>query len=394
MTSPQRDSLATASLSIEPLCRVEFGPGRIALLPELIATTGHARAFVVTDRGLRAAGVVERVLKTLDSAGIEYTVHDEVAPNPSTRDVDAGATRARAFGPAAVVALGGGSVLDAAKGVSLLVGNPDAVAADADHLWEAAQGLPVVAVPTTSGTGAETNGFGVIEDTETCRKVYIGHPSVKPRIALLDPELTLGLPAPATAATGLDALVHGIESLASRGANPFSVAYATQAVAMVSRALPVAYRDGSDLDARAELMMGAHLAGQALTLSGLGLVHGIGHAITAHTGTPHGVALAAVLEEVMEFSAPAAQGAYERVARAMRLAPPADGDWAGAAVAAVRKISGALDIKRPLRELGADRALLPAIAAGAVADAVTKNAPRLPVEAEVLEILTLTYERR
>lgn len=316
-----------------------------------------------------------------------------MAPNPSTGNVDAGAARARAFGPAAVIALGGGSVLDAAKGISLLVGNPDAVAADADHLWEAAPGLPLVAVPTTSGTGAETNGFGVIEDAAACRKVYIGHPSVKPHIALLDPELTLGLPAAATAATGLDALVHGIESLASRGANPFSVAYAAQAVSMVSRALPVAFRDGSDLGARAELMMGAHLAGQALTLSGLGLVHGIGHAITAHTGTPHGVALAAVLEEVMEFSAPAAQDAYERAARAMRLDPPADGDWAAAAVTAVREISGQLDVKRPLRDLDADRGLLPAIAAGAVADAVTKNAPRLPDESEVLEILERTYER-
>ncbi|WP_055495400.1 iron-containing alcohol dehydrogenase family protein [Streptomyces sp. TP-A0356] len=391
MTSSQRDSLADASLSIDPICRVEFGPGRIDRLPDLIATTGHQRAFVVTDRGLRAAGVAERVLKILDSAGVEHAVYDEVAPNPSTGNVDAGAARARAFGPAAVVALGGGSVLDAAKGISLLVGNRDAVAADADDLWEASDGLPLVAVPTTSGTGAETNGFGVIEDTAACRKVYIGHPSVKPRVALLDPELTLGLPAPATAATGLDALVHGIESLASRGANPFSVAYATQAVDMVSRALPAAYRDGSDLDARAELMMGAHLAGQALTLSGLGLVHGIGHALTAHTGTPHGVALAAVLEEVMEFSAPAARDAYEGVARAMRLPAPADGDWARAAVAAVREISAAVEIKRPLRELGADRALLPAIARGAAADAVTKNAPRQPSEAEVLEILTRTY---
>ncbi|MFG2826940.1 iron-containing alcohol dehydrogenase family protein [Streptomyces sp. NPDC048434] len=389
MASPQRDSLAP--LSIDPICRIEFGPGHIDRLPELITTTGRHRAFVVTDRGLRAAGVVERVLKILDSGGIEYAVHDEVAPNPSTGDVDAGARRARAFGPAAVVALGGGSVLDAAKGISLLVGNPDAVAADAGRLWEAADGLPLIAIPTTSGTGAETNGFGVIEDAGACRKVYLGHPSVKPRIALLDPELTLGLPAPATAATGIDALVHGIESLASRGANPVSVAYATQAVTMVSGALPTAYRDGSDLDARAALMLGAHLAGQALTLSGLGLVHGIGHALTAHTGTPHGVALAAVLEEVMVFSAPAARDAYEQVGRAMRRTPPADGDWARATVQAVREISGTLDVKRPLRELGADRGMLPAIAAGAVADAVTKNAPLLPSEAEVLEILTRVY---
>ncbi|MFB8180758.1 iron-containing alcohol dehydrogenase family protein [Streptomyces sp. NPDC055966] len=379
------------ALSLDAVCRVEFGPGRIELLPELIAATGHHRAFVVTDPGLRTAGVAGRVLKILSAAGVEHAVYDEVAPNPSTGNVDAGAARARVFGPAVVVALGGGSVLDAAKGISLLVGNPDAAAADADRLWEAADGLPLIAVPTTSGTGAETNGFGVIEDTAAYRKVYLGHPSVKPRVALLDPELTLGLPPAATAATGIDALVHGIESLASRGANAFSTAYAAQAVAMIGHALPLAHRDGSDLQARAELMMGAHLAGQALTLSGLGLVHGIGHALTAHTGTPHGVALAAVLEEVMEFSTPRAREPYERAARALGVAPPADGDWARAAVTAVRELSGALDVKRPLRALGADRSLLPSIAAGAVADAVTKNAPRLPEEREVLELLTGVY---
>ena len=392
MTSVQRGGRdALAPLSLDPICRVEFGPGRIDRLPELIATTGHHRAFLVTDRGLRAAGVVDRVLKTLESDAIEYEVYDEVAPNPSTGNVDAGAARARAFGPAVVVALGGGSVLDAAKGISLLVGNPDAVAADADQLWEAAPGLPIIAIPTTSGTGAETNGFGVIENTEARCKTYIGHPSVKPQVALLDPELTLGLPAPATAATGIDALVHGIESLASRGANPFSVAYATQAVTMVSHALPAAYQDGSDLDARAELMMGAHLAGQALTLSGLGLVHGIGHALTAHTGTPHGVSLAAVLEEVMEFSAPAARNAYEQAGRAMRLTPPTDGDWGRATVSAVRAISEALNIKRPLRDLGTTHEMLASIAAGTVTDPVTKNSPRLPTESEVLEILNRTY---
>src|SRR3954471_7008183 len=148
--------------------------------------------------------------------------------------------------PAAVLALGGGSALDAAKGISLLAGNPDAAAADADRLWDAGDGLPLIAVPTTAGTGAETNGFGVTEDRCARRKVYIGHSSVKPRIAVLDPELTLGLPARVTAATGLDALVHGIESLASRGSTPFSAAYATQAVTLVGRWLPAAYRDGGD----------------------------------------------------------------------------------------------------------------------------------------------------
>ncbi|MFF4894907.1 iron-containing alcohol dehydrogenase family protein [Streptomyces sp. NPDC001068] len=381
----------TGQLSVDPTCRIEFGPGRLAHLPDLIASLGTGRAFVVTDRGLRAAGIVGQVVNVLDAAGVEHGVYDGVGANPSTANVDEGAARAREFGPAVVVALGGGSVLDAAKGISLLVGNADAAAADADALWEALDGLPLIAIPTTSGTGAETNGFGVIEDTGARRKVYIGHPSVKPRIALLDPELTLGLPAGITAATGIDALVHGIESLASRGANPVSVAYATQAVAMVGRWLPRAHADGSDLEARAQLMLGAHLAGQALTVSGLGLVHGIGHALTAHTGTPHGVALAAVLEEVLEFGAPAAGDAYEQTARALRLAPPADGDWARAAVDAVREISGALGVKRPLRDLGVVPDLLRPIAAGAVADAVTRNAPRQPTEEQVLGILEAVY---
>ncbi|NNN30774.1 iron-containing alcohol dehydrogenase [Streptomyces sp. S3(2020)] len=381
----------TGQLTIDPTCRIEFGPGRIAHLPELIASLGMSRAFLVTDRGLRAAGVVDQVLKVLDAAGLEYGVYDGVGANPSTGNVDEGAARARAFGRAVVVALGGGSVLDAAKGISLLVGNADAAAADADSLWEALDGLPLIAVPTTSGTGAETNGFGVIEDTAACRKVYLGHPSVKPRIALLDPELTLGLPPRITAATGIDALVHGIESLASRGANPVSVAFATQAVAMVGRWLPAAHRDGADLEARSQLMLGAHLAGQALTVSGLGLVHGIGHALTAHTGTPHGVALAAVLDEVLEFSAPAAREAYEQTARALRLPEPADGDWTGAAIAAVREISGELNVKQPLRELGVDRGMLGSIARGALADAVTRNAPLQPTEADVLGILDSAF---
>ncbi|MFD8544446.1 iron-containing alcohol dehydrogenase family protein [Streptomyces sp. NPDC059649] len=385
---------AQAQFSIDPTCGIAYGPGSIERLPELIAATGHSRAFVVTDPGLRAAGVVERVLKILARADVEYGVYGEVAPNPSTGNVDAGAAAARAFGPAAVVALGGGSSLDAAKGISLLVGNPASRAADADSLWDAADGLPLIAVPTTSGTGAETNGFGVIEDTSTRRKIYLGHPSVKPHAALLDPELTLGLPPHVTAATGIDALVHGIESLASRGADAVSVAYASHAVALVGRWLPAAYRDGSDLEARSQLMLGAHLAGQALTISGLGLVHGIGHALTAHTGTPHGVALAAVFEEVMEFSAPAALPAYEQAARSLRVEPPAGTTaegWAQAAIDTVREIAGALDVKRPLRDLGATQQLLPSIAAGAVADPVTGNTPRLPTEAEVREILEAVY---
>jgi alcohol dehydrogenase len=296
--------------------------------------------------------------------------------------VDDGAARARRFGPAAIVALGGGSAMDAAKGIALLAVNPG-TAEEFDYRDEPAHpGLPIVAIPTTAGTGAETNGFGVIEDTTRRCKVYIGHDTVRPRIAMLDPELTIGVPAPVTAATGIDALVHGIESLSSRGANPISIGYARQAVRMVAAWLPSAVEDGTDLEARAQLILGAHLAGQALTISGLGLVHGIAHALTAHTGTPHGVALAAVLRPVMEFNGETARGSYEWVAEAMQ---------AKDAILAVDDLVERVGVRRPLRELGCIRNMLPDIAAAAIADAVTANSPRLPAQDDVLEILRSTF---
>lgn len=367
--------------TVEATCALEFGPGAVARVPALVDGLGGAAAFVVTDAGLRATGIVARVVGDLAAAGLRTEVFDGVGPNPSTTAVEHGATTLRAFGSCVVVAIGGGSVLDAAKGIALLATQHGARATD--DLWSSpTPGLPLVAVPTTAGTGAETNGFGVVEDTCAKRKVYLGHASVRPRVAVLDPELTVGLPPAATAATGFDALVHGVESLASRGANPVSDAAAAQAVALVGRWLPVAVDDGTDLEARAQLLLGAHLAGQALTVSGLGLVHGIAHAVTAHTGTPHGVALASVNEQVMRWSADAAAQAYSRAGAAL---------GTGDAVAGIAALVEDIGVRRPLRELGVDRELLPVLAAAAVVDPVTANAPRIPTEDDVREILDAAW---
>lgn len=365
-------------LSVDAPVRAEFGPGVLAELPGFIASLGEERVFVVTDRVLRASGIVGRIERVLGD--VEHVVHEDIGPNPTIAEVDRGAARLREFGRAVVVAVGGGSALDAAKGIALLAANPDATATDPPV--EPLGGFPLVAVPTTAGTGAETNGFGVIEDTRRRCKVYIGHSSVRPRIAVLDPELTVGLPPAITAASGFDALVHGVESLASRGSNPFSQAWATQAITMLGRSLPAAHRDGTDLDARSEVLLGAHLAGHALTLSGLGLVHGIGHALTAQAGIAHGVALAAVVEEVMAFSAAEADRAYATTAAALGAAD---------AIGAVAAIGTELEIKKSLRELGVRREQLRGIAAGAASDAVTRNAPRLPEEHEILELLEAVH---
>ena len=381
--------LAQTEISLPATSRVEFGVGALQRLPDAIASLGKSRAFVVTDRGVRAAGLLDRLLLVLDDAGLEYSVYDGVSPNPSTGDVDAAAAKVRAFGDASVVALGGGSALDAAKGIALLAVNPG-VARDYDYRnAPGSDGLPIVAVPTTAGTGAETNGFGVIEDIDARCKVYIGHSSVQPRISLLDPELTVGLPAGATAATGMDALVHGIESLASRGANPISVGYATQAISMVSTWLPVAVADGSDLEARAQMILGAHLAGLALSISGLGLVHGIAHSVTAHTGAVHGLALSSVLAEVMRFSIGQATTAFHQAGVAMGVGSEQQSEEqrGESAIARCAELAQEVNAYYRLSALGCTSEMLSTLALGAVADAVTGNAPRQPTVEDVLTIL-------
>jgi alcohol dehydrogenase class IV len=374
-------ALSSLSFGLDAAARIEFGVGAVSRLPGCVEELGGRTVLLVTDVGLRATGTVDRVVGLLEAAGLSVTVYDAVAPNPSTATLDAAAPAARAAvqsGGCVVVALGGGSVLDSAKGIALLATNLMTAGDLTDRTRTVLPGLPVVAVPTTAGTGAETNGFGVIEDTRACRKVYIGHRSVRPCASVLDPGLTVGLPAGPTAATGMDALVHGIESLASRRANPVSVAYASEAVRLVSTSLAAAVADGSDLEARSSLLMGAHLAGLALSISGLGVVHGLAHATTAHTGAVHGLALSSVLTEVMARTAPAAGVAYARAAEAMGAAD---------AVSAAGALADEVGARRPLRDLGVTTGLVTPIAAGALADAVSHNHPRRMDPAEVEEIV-------
>ena len=348
---------------------VDFGPGAVARIPAHLAALTARRVLVVTDPGLRAAGVVDAVVGPLAASGAVVEVFDAVRGNPTVAVVEDGAEHARALGLDAVLALGGGSSLDAAKGIALLAPSPGA-RADGSGVTPAA-GLPLVAVPTTAGTGAETNGFGVLEDPANRQKVYCG-----------DPELTLGLPAAATAATGVDALVHGIESLASRGRDPMSEAFAAEAVRRAWVWLPVAVADGSDPRARAEMLVAAHLAGQALTRSGLGLVHGLAHALSLHTGAVHGPALAAVLPEVVAWSLDADPAGWGRAAEAAGLPGPA------ALPDALGGLLEQVDTRVSVADLGAAPDDREALARTALADPVSRNAPRHPASvAELVELL-------
>jgi len=388
-------SLAHATLDIPLRDRILYGRGRIAELPGIVREHDGRHAFVVTDPGVARAGVADRVRAVLEGAGITTHVHAEVEPNPGTSSILRGSRTLALFGTAqtVLVALGGGSSMDSAKAISLHATNGGDVLALGYHRMELIPGLALIAVPTTAGTGAETNSFGVITDERVGRKGYVGHPSVQPRVAILDPELTLGLPPAVTAATGVDAMTHSLESLLSRNPNPFAEAMALQVIRTVTSWLPVAVADGTNMEARGQLLLASHLAGIGQASgTGVGLVHAIGHALGTRGRLPHGTSLAAVLPEVLAFYADQ-PGLRDRelalVAVALGAASPAD-EWADAGRAAVVGLDAFLRRvgQRPtLAELGIAHDLIAVIAADAVDDPAIANSPREADAAAIEAIL-------
>jgi alcohol dehydrogenase len=383
-----------------------FGAGVVRRLPEAVAGTGAPLAVVVTDAGLAATGLPDRISGLLSAAGLPATVFDGVHANPTTGDLAAGADAVRAaaglegpggaepFGPperpvACLVAVGGGSPIDAAKGIAVAAVNPQR-GRDLDYRGEfAAAPLPIVAVPTTAGTGAETNAFGVVTDTGAARKFYVGSAATRPAVALLDPELTTGLPPRPTAATGLDALTHAVESYLSIRPNPVSDGLALQVAAMIGSYLPRAVADGADREARAQLLLAAHLAGTGMARTGLGLCHAIGHAIGGRFNVPHGEALSLVLPGVLRFNTAVRK---DRIADlAFPLGAGRTGRsaaWnAAAAIEAVAALIAALGLGLLPAGTALTEADFPQLAADALDDEVLANTPRPPAAADITSLL-------
>jgi len=374
--------------------RVLFGVGEIERLPTVVAAAGGSRAFVVTDPGVRGSGVIDLVLDVLARAAVEATVFSDVEPNPAASTVERGAEALQAFGleGTVVVAVGGGSSMDTAKALDLRATN------DSLGVWELeydgadlVPGRPVVAVPTTAGTGAETNSFGVITDETARRKGYIGHPSLLPVTTILDPSLTVGLPPAATAATGIDAMTHSLESLLSANPNPFAEAMALGVIRTIGTWLRRAVADGSDLEARSQMLMASHLAGVGQASgTGVGLVHALGHSIGTRGNVAHGTALAAVLPEVLRFYVGTRDRELALVGTALGVASGAETDAtaAGVAIGAIDKLLRDVDQRRTLRDLGlADDAAIAQLSADTLDDAAIRNSPRLPTAQEATSIL-------
>ena len=373
---------------IAPKPAAHFGPGVIAELPDVVGGTGAETVLIVTDPALAATPVIATVTSVLDASGIPVRVFSGVHPNPTTDDVAAGAAVVGGE-RVALVAVGGGSPIDAAKGIAVAAVNPQRGRALDYRTGFAVPALPIVAVPTTAGTGAETNAFGVVTDPEVHRKFYVGHATSMPAAVIADPDLTVGLPQPVTAATGMDALTHALESYLSLHPNAWSDGIALQVIRMVAASLPRACDDGADLEARSRMLLAAHMAGVAMANTGLGICHAIGHSLGARWNIAHGVTLTMILPDVLRFNLPARTERMADIAFALGVGDT-DADTArnaAAAIDAVAALREKVGLTTHIGDFGITEADYPQIAADALDDEVLANTPRQPTSADIAAIL-------
>lgn len=397
--------LAAANLLLS-MTNVEFGAGTSASLAGHVAGLGHSRAFIVADPGVVAAGVAEPIVAGLVDAGIDTEVFSGVDPNPTDVNVNNGVEALRNFGDGVVILLGGGSAMDAGKAIAVTAPNEgDAIEymlrpdLDGDTIDFATMlparlptnpAAPIIAVPTTSGTASETNTFAVITDSAADRKLLLTADSAKPHHIVLDPALTLALPAVPTATTGMDALTHALEAYTSANPNPFSDAIALGTIEVVSRWLPIAVHDGDNLEARSQMMLAAHMAGIAFSNGpALGLVHAVGHPLSAQLHAAHGQTLSTMLPHVMRFNLDAATERYARVGLAMGV-PGATGTPAAeaalATIAAIEDLSAAVGTNKTITELGGTPDMIEGLATDALRDLVILTTVRPPTRADVEEL--------
>jgi len=293
---------------------IVFGEGRIEELGEHLKRFGVARPLIVTDRGLRSAGIVDRIEAVIAGAGLGVDVYDAVTSDPLTSTVEEVRERILEHGHDATVGIGGGSSLDVAKAAAALARNPGAPRDYVGREKLVHDPLPIFAIPTTAGTGSEVTIWSVLTDETSGAKVSIGSVRMMPRVALLDPELTYGLPPALTAATGMDALSHAVESYGSVWNHPIAESLALRAIELVGRHLRTAVVNGSDPDARRGMLMASLISEMAANSTRLGLCHALALPVGAVRHVPHGLANAMLLATVVDFNAAADPERYRTVA--------------------------------------------------------------------------------
>jgi alcohol dehydrogenase class IV len=372
--------------------RFRFGAGRIAELAEASAALGIKRPLLITDAGLAALPMVTDAVKICEHAGLGVGVFSDVKPNPTGGNVAAGVDAFRAGNHDGVIAFGGGSGLDAGKAVAFMIAQ-DRPAWDFEDIgdnWTGAnaEGIaPVVAVPTTAGTGSETGRAVVLLCEETGTKKIIFHPKMMPGIVIADPALTLTLPPPITAATGMDALAHSFEAFAAPGFHPMADGIAVEALRLIKEWLPVAYGDGQNIAARAHMMAAASMGAVAFQ-KGLGAVHSLSHPVGALYDTHHGLTNAVFLPYVCAFNRAAIEGKMARLARSLALDEPtfdAVLDW-------LLRLRAELDIPPTAKDLGVEEGRLPELAEMAAKDPTAATNPVPAGPEEMLSIYRAAFD--
>ena len=367
-----------------------FGKGAREELKTEIKRRGFKKVFLVSDKSLVEAGVTKKVEEVLESAEIPYVLYDEIKPNPTIKNVQDGVEACKKSKADLIVAVGGGSSMDTAKGISIVMTNPDR--SDIKSLNGLSntvnRGMPVIALPTTAGTAAEVTINYVITDEDAEIKMVCVDPNDIPSIAIVDAELMYTLPKSLTAATGLDALTHAIEGLITKGAWEMSDMFEIKAIEMINRYLVTAVEEPSNAEARNGMAVAQYIAGMAFSNVGLGVVHGMAHPLGAIFDIPHGVANALLLPIIMEFNAPAALDKYVEIAKAMNVysTDMTKEKAAEAAVEAVKTLSLRVNIPQHLSDLGIQESDLDRLATAAFADVCTPGNPREVTKEIILDL--------
>ena len=368
-----------------------YGAGCREVIADEVRKRGFHKALFVTDKDLIRFGVAEKIEQVLRKAGIPYEIFSDLKANPTIANVQSGVAAFKASGADFIIALGGGSSIDTAKAVGIIVNNPEF--GDVRSLEGTAptkhRAVPTFAIPTTAGTAAEVTINYVITDEQARKKMVCVDPNDIPMCAIIDCELMYSMPKGLTAATGMDALTHAVESYITPGAWTMSDMFEMKAIELIARHLKNAVDNGTDTVAREGMAEAQYIAGMGFSNVGLGIVHSMAHPLGAFYDTPHGVANALLLPYVMEYNAQsAARPKYLAIARAMGVdtTDMSVDDGVAAAVGAVRALSLSIGIPQRLHEIGVKREDIPALAVAAYNDVCTGGNPR-PTSVEDIAVL-------
>lgn len=370
---------------------IHYGPGRLREIAALCQAAGMSRPLIVTDRGSAALPFIKTLESHLERAGLHHGLFSDISPNPRDSEIANGRATFRAGGHDGIIAIGGGSGLDGGKAIALTATNEIDLWAfefeqPAPDMTKHPAFPPLITIPTTAGTGAETESTAMITDTVRAMKWCVWHADLTPSFALLDPELTTGLPPHLTAWTGIDAMVHAIEAYLVPGTNPFCDGMALEGLRLTARWLPIAVAEPDNIEARGAMLTGSCLAGVAFQ-KGLGLVHAISHMIGAEYDTQHGLTNAVLLPTVLRFNAPAIADKITPMAQAMALSDTSFDAFHAHICALLDQV----DIPRNLAEIGVPADSATRLAEKALQDSAAGTNPREATASQVEALISEAY---